>query len=187
MADAIVVGTVSRVSVEKGHKHLIDAIAQLAPRPPQLRALIVGDGPAKADLQDQTARLGLQGVILFPGFCDALSSTLAAMDIFAQPSVQQEGLPTSVLEAQAAALPVIASDIGGTNEALEANVTGLLTPPGDAAALAHAIEQLAADPERRHAMGIAGRTRIQNTFTIEAMVQQVASAYEEALARHAQK
>jgi len=184
-SDAVVIGAVSRVSAEKGHTHLIDAIAQLAPNYPNIRALIVGNGPAKTELEEKTVSLGLSNVVKFAGFCDDLPEALAAMNLFAQPSVQQEGLPTSILEAQSAGLPVIASDIGGVNETLQNNVTGLLVPPGDATALANAIVSLANDAERRRAMGEAGRSRAATEFALNRMVQQVAQTYEEAIEQYA--
>jgi len=183
--DAVVVGTISRVSVEKGHTHLIDAMARLAQSHPKLRLLIVGDGPAKQDLQLQTDRLSLTNVVKFAGFCDDLAEAHAAMDIFAQPSTQQEGLPTSVLEAQSAGLPVVASDIGGVNESLQHGVTGVLVPPGDAVALASALANMADDTAQRNAMGAAGRARIASLFTMDRMVREVAQTYEEAIAQYA--
>lgn len=183
--DALVVGTCSRVSVEKGHTHLLDAISKLAPAYPHLRAVIVGDGPAKRALEARSAKLGVSDRVTFTGFWDDLGAALASFDVFAQPSVQQEGLPTSVLEAQAAGLPVVASDIGGTSESLDNGRTGVLVPPGDGDALARAIESLVLDAPGRKKMGSAGRAWIREHFTLERMVERVCETYDEAIARHA--
>ncbi len=180
--DAVVVGTVSRVSIEKGHTHLIDAMAQLRERCPTLRAMIVGQGPAKAELEEQTRRLGLQETVKFTGFCDDLPAAFSAMDIFAQPSVQQEGLPTAILEAQAAGLPVIASDIGGVKESVHG---GTLVPPGDASALADALESWWKDPATRRAVGAAAQVHMKQHFSIATMVRRVAETYQEAMEHHA--
>ncbi|NUM55909.1 MAG: glycosyltransferase family 4 protein [Candidatus Hydrogenedentes bacterium] len=180
--DAVVVGTVSRVSVEKGHAHLIDAIAMLRDRHPRLRAMIVGQGPEKAALEQQTAKRALKEIVTFTGFRDDLPAAFSAMDIFAQPSVQQEGLPTAILEAQAAGLPVIASDIGGVKESVHG---GLLVPPGDASALANAIESLVTDADKRHSIGDAAKAFVERSFSLESMVRRVAETYEEAIDRHA--
>ncbi|MBM3289478.1 MAG: glycosyltransferase family 4 protein, partial [Candidatus Hydrogenedentes bacterium] len=161
--DAVVAGTVSRVSIEKGHTHLIDAAAQLRGRCPQLRVLIVGQGPAKQALEEQTSRLGLHDCVVFAGFCDDLPAAFAAMDIFAQPSVQQEGLPTAILEAQAAGLPVIASDIGGVSESVHG---GILVPPGDARALANAIELWIDNAAARRSIGDTARAHVEESFSI---------------------
>ncbi|MCC6490540.1 MAG: glycosyltransferase family 4 protein [Candidatus Hydrogenedentes bacterium] len=183
-ADAVVVGTVSRVSVEKGHRYLLAAAAKLRDRHPHMRVLICGDGPARHDLEEQAARLDLRDRVIFAGFISDLPSALAAMDIFAQPSVEQEGFPTSVLEAQAAGLPVVASDIGGTHETMQSNATGLLARPRDPSSLAEALAALIENPKRRAAMGAAGREWVESQFTLERMIDQVIETYEEAIDVH---
>lgn len=180
--DAVVIGTVSRVSAEKGHAHFIDAMALLGDRCPNVRALIVGQGPEKAALEEQTKRLCLQDIVRFTGFCDDLPAAFAAMDIFAQPSVQQEGLPTAILEAQAAGLPVIASDIGGVSESVHG---GLLVPPGDASVLADAIESWVVDAGSRRSIGEAAKAFVEESFSLESMVRRVAETYEEAIEHYA--
>jgi glycosyltransferase involved in cell wall biosynthesis len=180
--DAVVVGTVSRVSIEKGHTHLIDAVSRLRDTCPKLRALIIGQGPEKAALEDQVRRLGLQDVVKFTGFCDDLPSAFSAMDIFAQPSVQQEGLPTAILEAQAAGLPVVASDIGGVSESVHG---GILVRPGDARALANAIESLVKDAAKRRSIGEAAKAFVERSFSLDSMVRRVAETYEEAIDNYA--
>lgn len=179
--NACVIGTLSRVSVEKGHARLLEAAAQLASTHPDMHVLILGTGPAKADLENLTARLGLEGRVTFTGFYDDLPGALSAMDLLAQPSILEEGFPTSVLEAQLAGLPVVASDIGGTAETMDVPSTGLVVPPGDVPALADALSSLIADPERRAAMGKAARQFVEQTFTLENMVAQVCATYHEAM------
>jgi glycosyltransferase involved in cell wall biosynthesis len=179
-ADALVVGTVSRLYIEKGHKHLIDAAAALRDRVPQLRLLIVGTGDQRAPLEQQARALGIADRVVFTGFYDDLSGALRAMDVFAQPSVEHEGFPTAVLEAQGAGLPVLASDIGGTHETMDNGSTGLLIPPGDAAALADAIAALAEDPARRGAMAAAARPWIERRFTRDQMMVEMGALYREA-------
>lgn len=180
--DAVVVGTVSRLSVEKGHTHLIDAMAILRERCPTLRAMIVGQGPEKAALEVQTQQLDLQDTVTFTGFCDDLPAAFSAMDIFAQPSVQQEGLPTAILEAQAAGLPVIASDIGGVSESVHG---GKLVPPGDASTLADALESWWKDATTRLAIGAAAQTHMKQHFSIDSMVRRIAETYQEAMDHYA--
>ncbi len=182
--DACVVGTVSRVYIEKGHTYLLDALYHLADDLPHLHLLLVGEGPLRASLERQAKSCGIRERVHFTGFYNDLPGALRAMDIFAQPSVLDEGFPTSVLEAQLAGLPVIASDVGGTHETLDAGKTGLLVPPRNADALAEAIQTLAQDPERRKAMGAAGPEWIQRSFTLENMVRQVSEVYEKALAEY---
>lgn len=183
--DAWVIGTVSRVSAEKGHHCLLEAVARLLEMHPSVHLLICGDGPARSQLEEQAAHLGLQDRVTFAGFIDDLYGALAAMDIFAQPSVEQEGFPTSVLEAQAAGLPIVASDIGGTSETLEPETTGILVKPGDVESLATALRTLLASPGRSRTMGAAARNWVETNFTLERMIQQVSDTYEEAIERHA--
>lgn len=185
--DACVAGTLSRVSAEKGHAHLLQAAAMLKDRFPRLHLLIVGDGPARPELEGLAAALGMGDRVHFTGFHDRPLAALAAMDIFVQPSVLEEGFPTSVLEAELTGLPVVASEIGGTSETMDVPHTGLLVPPGDESALADALASLVSSPERREVMGRAARTHVQTAFTLENMVNQVATVYDEAVAAFGQR
>ena len=179
--DEVVIGTVSRLFKEKGHRHLIDALARLRAECPEARLMIVGTGDERPALEAQVRRLGLDGRVTFTGYHADLPGALRAMDIFAQPSVDQEGFPTAVLEAQAAGLPVVASDIGGTHETLDVGRTGLLTPPGDDKALAGALRDLIRDSQRRAAMAAAGRPWIESHFTLPGMMTRMTETYHEAL------
>ena len=182
--DACVAGAVSRLYVEKGHTFLLDALRHLSDDLPGLHLLIVGEGPLRASLELQTETLGLRDRVHFTGFYDDLPGALRAMDIFAQPSILDEGFPTSVLEAQLSGLPVIATDVGGTGETMDLDATGLLVPPRNVDALADAIRALAQDPGRRKAMGAAGPEWILSSFTLDNMIGHVADVYERAFAEH---
>jgi glycosyltransferase involved in cell wall biosynthesis len=106
------------------------------------------------------------------------------MDIFTLPSILDEGFPTVSLEAQWARLPVVASDTGGTSETLDVPETGILVPPKNVRLLAGAIEELAADPQRRRAMGEAGRAWVSSQFTLEDMMDRLTDFYDRALAAY---
>jgi glycosyltransferase involved in cell wall biosynthesis len=182
--DHVVVGTVSRLFREKGHKHLLNAAARLARGYPQLRLLIVGTGDERAPLEAQAEQLGIRDRVVFTGFYADLPGALRAMDVFAQPSIDAEGFPTAVLEAQGAGLPVVASDIGGTIETINPGVTGMLVPPANDAALADALRNLMEDPARRAAMAAAARPWIESQFTLPDMIRQMTATYHEAIAAH---
>ncbi len=182
--DALVVGTVSRLFREKGHKHLLNAVANLKDKHPSLWVLIVGKGDLREALEAQARTLGIAERVVFAGFYDDIPGALRAMDIFAQPSVDHEGFPTAVLEAQGAGLPVIASDIGGTHETMNVGTTGLLVPPADDAALAGAIDRLCSDAGLRGQMAAAARPWIESRFTLPDMIAQMTSLYHEAIAIH---
>ncbi|MBI4557793.1 MAG: glycosyltransferase family 4 protein [Candidatus Hydrogenedentes bacterium] len=180
--DACVVGTVSRLYVEKGHCYLLAAMQRLASRYPQLRGLVVGDGPERARLEHEATRLGIADQVVFTGYYPDLPGALSAMDFLAHPSVLDEGLPTAVLEAQLAGLPIVASDIGGTRETVDVGKTGLLTPPRDTRALAEALETLVSNPAQRKAMGQAARTWVENAFRLDTMIAEMTTTYAEAIA-----
>jgi glycosyltransferase involved in cell wall biosynthesis len=179
--EAIVAGTVSRLFREKGHKHLLSAAALLRDTHPGLWLLIVGKGDQRDVLEQQARELGIADRVVFAGFYDDIPGALRAMDIFTQPSVDHEGFPTAVLEAQAAGLPVVASDIGGTVETIHVGETGILVPPANAAALAEAIGGLCADGARRARMAAAARPWIESRFTLPDMIAQMTAMYREAI------
>lgn len=179
--NANVVGTVGRLFIEKGHTYLLQAAGRLLLAFPDLHVLIVGDGPLRSNLQGQAAQLGLASRVHFTGFYDDVPGALAAMDVFALPSILDEGFPTAVLEAQAMGLPVIASDVGGTCETIDVGKTGVLVRPKDVAGLAEALRALLADADSRQAMAQAARPWIERSFTLGHMIEQVSTAYEEAL------
>lgn len=183
--DAALIGTISRVSIEKGHCYLLDAMDTVRKTSPGAYLAICGDGPVRLDLEAQCKRLNLTDRVIFTGFIDNIADALAAMDVFAQPSVEQEGFPTSLLEAQLAGLPVVASDIGGVVETLRPGETGLLTKPRNPESLATALSDLLRDGDRRRAMGNAARVWVEQSFTLENMIQEVSKTYEEALDAYA--
>lgn len=179
--DAVVVGTVGRVYVEKGHRYLIDAANRLFLSHPNLHLLIVGDGPQRAKLEETVQVLGIERRVTFTGYYDDLPGALRAMDIFALPTILDEGFPTSVLEAQAAGLPVIATDTGGTFETMDPGVTGLLVKPRDVAGLSQAIAALLNDDEKRHLMAKAGPEWVRSSFTLDGMMAAISQTYDEAV------
>lgn len=185
--DDIVFGTVSRLFIEKGHIHLVEALAQLArgsQRPVIPKLLIVGTGDQRAAIERALVDHGLREHAVFAGFVDDLAGAYRAMDVFVQPSIDHEGFPTAVLEAQAGGLPVIASDIGGTKETMLPGETGVLVPPGNSEALAAAMQALATDHARRKEMGKSARRFVRSTFTLENMIAQMSDVYEEAVSSY---
>lgn len=183
--DAALIGTISRVSIEKGHCYLLDAMTIVRETFPDAYLAICGDGPARLDLEAQCKRLHLTDHVIFTGFVDRIADALAAMDIFAQPSVEQEGFPTSLLEAQLAGLPVVASDIGGVVETLRPGETGVLTKPRNPESLATALSDLLRNEPRRREMGKAARTWVERSFTLDNMIREVSETYDEALEAYA--
>jgi glycosyltransferase involved in cell wall biosynthesis len=137
--------------------------------------LVVGDGPARAQLEAVAARATVP--VRFCGYREEGSELLAAGDLFVQPS-RSEGLPFALLEAMAHALPVVASDVGGVRSALGDG--GRLVPAGEPAALAVAIREVATDPALRQTLGAVAQTRVRREFGVAAMLGGLHEAYEAA-------
>ena len=171
-----IVLTVARLDAQKGVGYLLEAVA-LAP---EAQFVLAGEGPERAALEAQAAALGIAERVTFLGFRTDIADLIAVCDLFVLPSLF-EGLPLSVLEAMAAGRPVIATAIGGTDEAITSGETGLLVPPADPAALAGAIRALLADPPLAGRLAQAGRARAEAQFSAERMVREVTQVYRELL------
>ncbi|MFT0534094.1 glycosyltransferase family 4 protein [Castellaniella hirudinis] len=176
--DAVVVGCVAVMRAKKGHRALIDAMAGLLQRP-DVYLVLVGDGsPTLEALQAHVRSRGLQDKVLFTGRRADIPNVLAGFDVFAL-ATEQEASGTVFVEAAAAGLPVIGTDVGGVSEMLQDGVTGLLVPLHDAAALATALQTLVDHPEQRRAMGQAGLRAVRGSdqFTTEGLVRQTEACY----------
>ena len=175
--DAVVVGTVGRLSADKGGQdHLIRAVAGVRQDQPATRLLVVGDGPLRPGLE-ALAATELGAAARFTGQRADVARLLGAMDIFVLPSLK-EALPIAVLEAMAMRLPAVATRVGGVPEVVDDGTTGFVVPPGDEAALRGALARLVADPALRERLGAAGQAHVQAHFTLEQMVQQVEHLYD---------
>jgi glycosyltransferase involved in cell wall biosynthesis len=168
----IMVGTLKKV---KGHCYMIEAMTSLVPRYPDLHLLFVGDGELREELQAQVAQLDLER-IHFLGNRHDVPDLLAASDIFVLPSLW-EGLSMALLEAMASGLPIVASEVSGTVQAIIPNETGLLVPPGDVQRLTEAIEQLLSNPARAQAMGAAARRRVEAEFSAQKQADEHLALY----------
>jgi glycosyltransferase involved in cell wall biosynthesis len=184
----LAIGCVARLEQQKGHRFLLEACAALradADLAARLRLLIVGDGRLRGELEIQARALALASSASFLGTRQDVPDILRALDIYVMPSLW-EGLSIAMLEAMAAALPIVISDVSGAAQALGDNEHGIRVPPGNAAALADALRSLAREPGRRRALATSARKQVQERFSIEAMMSQLGSIYDDALGgRHA--
>lgn len=171
-----VIGTVSVLRGKKGHSTLLEAAARLRARFSDLKVLVVGDGPGRADLLRQTQALGLDRTVSFLGFRRDVPQLLSVLDLFVFPSLE-EALGTAVLEAMAAGKAVVASRVGGIPEAVVEGETGLLVPPADSEALAQAVGRLLENPDLRARMGESGRARVEEHFSLSRMMEKTAGLY----------
>jgi len=174
---APLVATVGHCADHKGQRFLVAAAPAVLARFPEARILIVGEGELLPTLREQARALGVEGRVLFPGFRTDVAALLRALDAFVFPS-HLEGLGTSVLDALAVGLPVVATTAGGIPEMITDGVHGRLVPPRDPAALAAAMIELLQSPERARALGQAGRARVQAEFTADRMVEKTLAEYE---------
>ena len=166
--------SVGRLVAFKGFEHLIDACAELARRGLDFTCEIIGDGPLRDDLQTKIDMLNLSSRVNLLGSLSqgAVLEKLQAADIFALASVMDHQgasdiFPTVIIEAMAAARPVVSTRLAGIPESVLHGETGLLVPPGDRIALAQALQQLIQNPELRARYGRAGRARVEQHFLIE--------------------
>jgi glycosyltransferase involved in cell wall biosynthesis len=166
-----VVGNVAALTGHKDHATLVEAIALLRARIPEARLLVAGEGELRPALEARVRDRGLGDRVVFAGFRRDLDRLLPAFSVFCLSS-RLEGLGTSLLDAMAFGLPVVATAAGGIPEAVEDGVTGRVTPPGDPAALAEALADVLGDEARRQALGAAGRRRFLERFTADHMVAQ---------------
>lgn len=179
-ADAALLLLVGRLAAVKGQRQLIEALARL--RRTDAVVLLAGKdiergGAYCRELEFRAAELGVDDRVVFLGYRNDVPALLAAADVLVLPS-QVEGLPLVVLEAMAAARPVVATAVGGTPELVFDGETGLLVPAGDVTALTAALDELLADPTRARALGVAGRRRFEERFTLETMTRRVLALYE---------
>lgn len=164
----------------KGHTYLIEACRILRERTIDFRCDLLGDGPLRKAILRQISRAGLGDRIHLLGLRSRpdIVSVLSRADVAVLASHptregKREGIPVALMEAMASALPVVASAISGTPELVESGVTGILVSPGDAGAIATALERLAADAELRTRMGQAGRKRVLHHFHLETNTRQL--------------
>lgn len=172
-----VVLTAARLHPQKGHAYLLAAAAQV----PDATFVFAGDGPLRAELEAHARDLGVADRVLFLGERADVPELLTAVDLVVLPSLF-EGLPVSVLEAMAAERPVIATAIGGTDEAVTHERSGLLVPPRNPEALASAIRRLRSDPEFARRLAQAGRERVEREFSSAVTARQVMEIYDQVTA-----
>jgi glycosyltransferase involved in cell wall biosynthesis len=166
-----VVGNVAALTGHKDHATLIEAMALLRPRAPETRLVIAGEGELRSTLETRVGERGLQDRVVFAGFRRDLDRILPAFSIFCLSS-HLEGLGTSLLDAMAFGLPVVATAAGGIPEAVEDGVNGRVVPPRDPPALADALAEVLGDEATRRRLGAAGRRVFLERFTAERMVQE---------------
>jgi sugar transferase (PEP-CTERM/EpsH1 system associated) len=178
--DELVILTAASLSSVKGHAQLLESAARvLAASKRRLRFLWLGEGPERPALERRIAELGLGEQVQMPGSSDRVAQFMAAADLFVLPS-RLEGMSNAILEAMASGLPVIANRVGGNPELIDHGRTGLLCKAEDAEAMAVAIGRLARHDAERAALGRAARARVEQFFSLDAMLVRYADFYRHA-------
>jgi glycosyltransferase involved in cell wall biosynthesis len=178
--DERVVGMAAQFIPRKGHEILLKAIPPLLEVHPRTRFLLFGKGPLTSEIARRVGEMGLEAVVLLPGFRTDLPSILPHLDLLVHPATK-EGLGIILLQASAAGVPIVASDAGGIPEAVVDGENGILVPPGDPQALAEGMLRLLSDPKLARALGEEGRRRVRHRFSVEGMVDGNLAVYRELL------
>jgi sugar transferase (PEP-CTERM/EpsH1 system associated) len=178
------IGSVGRVQAVKDYATLLQAMARLLGRRPELRSrarlLLIGDGPLLNTMRGLAISLGIADISWLPGSTDDVPRLMQALDVFVLPSLN-EGVSNTILEAMATGLPVLASAVGGNVELVEDGITGRLFPAGNAEDLATRLEEYLDDAELRRKHGRAARIVAERDFSLAAMVRRYHAVYDQAL------
>jgi glycosyltransferase involved in cell wall biosynthesis len=177
-ADGFTVLLLSRLRPIKGHDTALKAAAQLRDRIPNLRLRFVGEGPHREEIERLRSSLDLDSVVCMPGHTDDVARELARADVMIIPSYA-DAFPKVGVEAFAAGVPVVASEVEGLADLVENGRTGLLLPPGDVDALAGAILELFEDRVRLRALGDAAKAEYSTHYTVETMTDAYLDVYRE--------
>ena len=173
---APLIGIVARLVSIKAHEVFLEAAARVRTAEPRSRFLVVGDGERRAELERQAQALGLGESVLFLGWRADMKRLYADLDVVALSS-NNEGSPVALIEALAAARPVVATDVGGVSAVVRPGQTGLLVPPRDPAALADGILELLRDRPRAEALARAGRAWVYPRHAASRLIRDVEGLY----------
>ncbi|GAB2180992.1 glycosyltransferase family 4 protein [Denitratisoma sp. agr-D3] len=177
LKEAPTLGILATLRNWKGHAYLLEAFAALTKDFPQWRLLVVGDGPQRANLERQAATLALTERVDFVGNQEQVQRWLNTMDLFCLPSYGDEGVPQSIMQAMACALPVVSTPVGAIAEAVVDGETGQMVSPRDSNALAQTLGTLMGDEGLRQVYGAAGLQRAQARFGIDRMLDAMETVF----------
>jgi len=175
-----VIGIVARLSSEKDHSTLLDAFRIVLGNKKNIKLVIVGDGNLRGELQQKAQAISVGENTVFLGERHDVPDLLAVFDLFVLSSLT-EGISLTLLEAMAAGLPVVATDVGGNAEVVMDSRTGLIVPPADPRSMANAILKIIRNSSMAKQMGILGRERVSEKFSTSAMVRKYDEIYRNAV------
>jgi glycosyltransferase involved in cell wall biosynthesis len=175
------IGTIARLDTNKNHSMLIKAFHRLSAAWPNARLVIIGKGPTRDQLMEEVLTLGLVGRVLLTGALPDAARYIPAFDVCCLTS-RTEGTPNLLMEASAAGVPVVATRSGGSSEVIADGSTGFLVPLEDDTIFASRVEMLLANPEYAKRMGLSGREKVLDEFSVSAMVSSMTRVYSEQIA-----
>jgi glycosyltransferase involved in cell wall biosynthesis len=179
---AMVVGTVAVFKEQKGYPYLIRAAAHIRRKRKDVYFLVVGAGIKADEIHREIAVRGLESAFRCVGYQQDVTPYLAAMDLFVLPSLW-EGMPRALMEAMAAGVPAIGTNVSGIRDLIENGETGILVPPADADSLADAVESVLNDPAGARARSMAAQRRIRERHSAQGSALRYVELYEELLVR----
>ena len=174
--DHKLVGIIARLVPVKGHSFLFQAAKGVIPNLPNVKFLVVGDGPLRTELESLAVQQGIQKNVIFCGFRKDLPKIYADLDVVVLTSLN-EGLPVAVIEGMAAAKPAVAFDVGGVKDLIQDNVTGILVPFGDVQRLADSIISLLENPQECERLGQNARQKAYPHFDFRRLVSDMEKFY----------
>ena len=180
-ADVTIIGNVGRLSPEKGQADFLEAAAAVATTHTRAYFVLVGDGPSRAVLEQQVTALGLGSKVIFTGHLPDVRPVYRDLDILALTS-HTEGFPNVVLESLCMGVPVLATEVGGTSEAVQTGVTGLLVRPSSPDAIAGGLRRMLDEPEWARALAAAGQAQVYKEFSFAQRVSREEDVYRGLLA-----
>lgn len=176
-AKDFLVGIIAHLADHKGHKYLIRAAKILKEKAPRIKVIIVGRGPLEMELKQESRKSHVDDMVYFLGYREDIPQILCSLDVFVLSSYL-EGMGSTILDAMACSLPVVATRTGGIPEVVEDKETGLLVPPKDSGALAEAILSLYKDKKYAEKLGRKGSEVVREKFSAESMAGKVINLYE---------
>jgi glycosyltransferase involved in cell wall biosynthesis len=174
-------GIVAILRSWKGHRYLLEAMKSLQGKIPNLKLLIVGDGPQEKNINDYIKNNGLTGAVIMTGYRNDVPEILKSLDLFVLPSYSIEGAPQSLLQAMAMGIPIISTFTGGIEELIRNGQTGILVPPIDVRALGEAIIRVYQNRKESLKMASKARELVLNNFTVKKMTDETEKIYKQLL------
>jgi len=172
--------SVGRLTHQKGHSYLLQAMPAIRACTPKAKLFIVGDGPLRKKLENLTKQLGIQREVQFLGTRTDVPCLLAAADVFIHPSVS-EGMPNALLEAMAVGLPCVVSALDAVQDILQHELNSLLVPPSDAVAMSEAVCRLLKDEKLRKVLGSQAQKLVREQFSSQRMIDQYEQLFNQIL------